>query len=91
MSYKEIENRTRYDALFESKKEMERMNEDKISQMIQAHQIELERRRQDYQDKMDADSERFKELKTQKEEEEKQFQERLNEMFLMHKKALDEL
>ncbi len=31
MSYKEIENRTRYDALFESKKEMERMNEDKIS------------------------------------------------------------
>jgi predicted peptidase len=89
MSYKEIENRTRYDALFESKKEMERMNEDKISQMIQAHQIELERRRQDYQDKMDADSERFKELKTQ--EEEKQFQERLNEMFLMHKKALDEL
>lgn len=31
MSYKEIENRTRYDALFESKKDMERMNEDKIS------------------------------------------------------------
>lgn len=31
MSYKEVENRTRYDALFESKKEMERMNEDKIS------------------------------------------------------------
>jgi len=31
MDYKEVENRTRYEALFESKKEMERMNEDKIS------------------------------------------------------------
>ena len=48
MDYKEVENRTRYEALFESKKEMERMNEDKISQMIQSQKIELERRRQDY-------------------------------------------
>mmetsp|Transcript_34020 Transcript_34020/g.25112 ORF Transcript_34020/g.25112 Transcript_34020/m.25112 type:complete len:110 (+) Transcript_34020:415-744(+) len=31
MEHKEIENRTRYEALFESKKEMERMNEEKIS------------------------------------------------------------
>jgi len=37
MEFKDIENRTRYDALFDSKKEMERMNEEKISQMIQAH------------------------------------------------------
>jgi hypothetical protein len=34
MEYKEIENRTRYDALLDSKKEMERMNEDKISSML---------------------------------------------------------
>lgn len=31
MEYKETENRTRYDALMDSKKDMERMNEDKIS------------------------------------------------------------
>lgn len=69
MEYKEIENRTRYDALMESKKEMERMNEEKISQMIQQHEIELERRRQDYEDKMKADELRFQELLASKEEE----------------------
>jgi len=30
---KEIENRNRYEALLDSKKEMERMNEDKIQHM----------------------------------------------------------
>ena len=45
MEYKEIENRNRYEALLEARKDMERMNEDKISMMIQSHQIELERRR----------------------------------------------
>ena len=55
MEYKEIENTTRYDSLMDSKKDMEKMNDEKISQMIQAHQIELERKRQDYQDKMEAD------------------------------------
>lgn len=59
MEYNDIQNQTRYDALFESKKEMERMNEDKIQQMLNAHQIELERRKQDYQDKMEADQLRF--------------------------------
>jgi hypothetical protein len=34
MEYKDVENRTRYDSLFESKKEMERMNEEKIGMMI---------------------------------------------------------
>lgn len=59
MEYKEIENRTRYDALLDSKKEMERTNEDKIASMLQQHEIELERRRQDYEDKMKADELRF--------------------------------
>lgn len=69
MEYKEIENRTRYDALLDSKKEMERTNEDKIASMLQQHEIELERRRQDYEDKMKADELRFQELLTSKEEE----------------------
>lgn len=38
------------------------MNEEKISQMIKAHEIELEKRKQDYQDKMHADEIRFQEL-----------------------------
>lgn len=63
---KEIENRNRYEALLDSKKEMERMNEEKIQQMTQAHQIELERRKQDYNDKMEADALRYQELLAQK-------------------------
>jgi hypothetical protein len=59
---KEIENRNRYEALLDSKKEMERMNEEKIQQMTQGHQIELERRKQDYNDKMEADAHRYQEL-----------------------------
>ena len=42
---KEIENRNRYEALMESKKDMEKMNTDKIEQMRQTHGIELERRK----------------------------------------------
>ena len=41
---------------------MERMNKDKIEQMIQAHDIEMSRRKSDYADKMDADQQRFDEL-----------------------------
>jgi len=41
---------------------MEKVNEDKISQMIGSQDVELERRRQDYSDKMEADSMRYHEL-----------------------------
>ena len=34
---KEIENRNRYEALLEAKREMERMYDEKIQQMTQAH------------------------------------------------------
>ena len=63
---KEIENRNRYEALMESKKDMEKMNTDKIEQMRQTHGIELERRKQDYSDKMEADALRYQELLRQK-------------------------
>ena len=64
---KEIENNSRYEQLLESKREMERNNKDKITQMIQAHEVEMERRRQDYNDKIDADRQRLEELQDQKE------------------------
>lgn len=41
---------------------MEKMNTDKIEQMRQTHSIELERRKQDYSDKMEADALRYQEL-----------------------------
>ena len=34
---------------------MENEKKDRIKQMVQAHEIEIERRRNDYADKMDAD------------------------------------
>lgn len=71
---KEIENRNRYEALLDAKKDMERMNEEKIQQMTQAHQIELERRKQDYNDKMEADALRYQELLSQKQDEAEKFE-----------------
>lgn len=52
---KEIENNNRFDSLMDSKKEMERHNNEKITAAIQAHNIGMERRKQDYRDKQDAD------------------------------------
>ena len=38
---------------------MEKMNEDKIETMIQSHEIEMENRKQEYQEKMHADEQRY--------------------------------
>ena len=59
---KEIENKNRYDQLLDNKKEMERTYQEKISHMTQAHNIEMERRKQDHKDKENADQQRFDEL-----------------------------
>lgn len=56
IEYRDTESGERYDKLLASKKEMERMNNDRLQQMMAKHEIEVERRRQDYQDKMDADT-----------------------------------
>ena len=67
------------------------MNKEKMSQIQQAHEIEKERRRQDYADKMDADQQRFNELQAQKDEDTRKFEERLNELSLYHEKIIKEL
>ena len=59
---KAVENNGRYEKLLEAKRDMENMNKERIKQMVQAHEIEIERRRQDYSDKMDADQQRYNEL-----------------------------
>ena len=70
---------------------MERFNQDKIKQMCQSHELEMERRRQDYRDKQEADTQRFNELQAQKDEESRKFEERLNELSLHHEKIIKEL
>ena len=70
---------------------MDRANKDKMAQIQQAHEIEKERRRQDYADKMDADQQRFNELQAQKDEDTRKFEERLNELSLYHEKIIKEL
>jgi hypothetical protein len=57
-----IENQQRYDILSESRKELESVYKEKINSMTIAHYEEMERRKMDYQDKMDADQQRFDEL-----------------------------
>ena len=88
---KEIENNNRYEHLLESKKEMERMNKDKIDQMMSAHDIMMSSRKSDYADKMDADQQRFDELQNQKDDDTRRFEERLNELSLHHEKIIKEL
>lgn len=88
---KEIENNNRYEHLLESKKEMERMNKDKIDQMMSAHEIMMSSRKSDYNDKMDADQQRFDELQNQKDDDTRRFEERLNELSLHHEKIIKEL
>ena len=45
--------------MFDSKREMERMNEAKIQEMMHLHEAELVKRKEDYQNKMHADEIRF--------------------------------
>jgi hypothetical protein len=59
--------------------------------MSSNHQEEMERRKQDYSAKMDADQQRFDELLAQKDEDTRQFEERLNELTLYHEKVIKEL
>lgn len=88
---KEIENEDRHNKLLESKKEMERMNKEKIQQMESYHDLEMARRKADYEDKMEADHQRFAELQAQKDDDTRKFEERLNELSLHHEKIIKEL
>ena len=88
---KTIEQNTRYDQLMMAKHEMENNYKERIKQLIQAHEIEMERRRNDYAEKMDADQQRFDELQAQKDEDNKKFEARLNELTIQHEKIIKEL
>ena len=88
---KKIENDQRYEQLLEAKREMEQANKDRLRDLTQAHEIEMERRKQDYTDKMDADQQRFNELQQAKDEDARKFEERLSELTLHHEKIIKEL
>jgi hypothetical protein len=59
--------------------------------MESSHDVEMARRKDDYEDKMEADHSRFAELQTQKDDDTKKFEERLNELSLHHEKIIKEL
>lgn len=88
---KKIENDQRYEQLLDAKREMEQANKDRLRDLTQAHEIEMERRKQDYTDKMDADQQRFNELQQAKDEDARKFEERLSELTLHHEKIIKEL
>lgn len=70
---------------------MEHTYKERINAMTQAHLKEMEERKQDYADKMDADQARFNELLAQKDEDTRNFEERLHELGLYHEKVTNEL
>ena len=53
--------------------------------------MELERRKQDYADRMEADALRFTELQNQKEEDNKKYNEKLNKLFQHHQNIIEDL
>jgi hypothetical protein len=87
----EVQAKNRYDALLESKLEMERTCEERISQMERAHKSELKKRKEEYDEKMEADSIRYQELLNQKEDESKKYNERLNELYIHHTNVIKQL
>lgn len=59
--------------------------------MESSHDLEMARRKADYEDKMEADHQRFAELQAQKDDDTRKFEERLNELSLHHEKIIKEL
>lgn len=59
--------------------------------MMRAHDKELEKRKEEYDEKMEADALRYTELMNSKDEEAKQFNEKLNELYIHHNKILQDL
>jgi hypothetical protein len=55
IEHAELENKSRYDDLFDEKKKMEEQFEKNIQTMKENHKNEMERRRQEYAEKMEAD------------------------------------
>jgi len=62
-----------------------------MAHLQMGHNEEMERRKQDYADKMDADQARFDDLQRQKDEDTRKFEERLHELTLYHEKIINEL
>lgn len=70
---------------------MERQYNEKLESLEQAHQIEKDRRKLDYEEKEAADKARYDELEEQRDADTRRFEERLNELALYHEKIIKEL
>jgi len=77
--------------LLAEKKEIEREKAEKLEQMHQQHEIDKERRQQEYDEKEAADQSRFEELQDQRDQDTRRFEERLNELTLYHGKIIKEM
>lgn len=62
IEHADLENRQRYDDLYEEKKKMEEQFEKSIRQMHDNHNNEMDRRKLEYAEKMEADQQRMVEL-----------------------------
>lgn len=86
LSNSQVQAKNRYDSLNENKREMENAFEEKIKQLAEQFQIELEERRNEYSQKMLEDAAKFQELQAQKEEDARKFEETINEIIGKHNK-----
>jgi hypothetical protein len=77
LSTNQLNHRNQYETLLDQKREMEKSQEEKIKELAEKHQNELEENRNAYSQKMLEDAARFQELQAKKDEEEKNFKEHI--------------
>ena len=70
---------------------MENAFEEKIKQLAEQFQIELEEKRNEYSQKMLEDAAKFQELQAQKEEDARKFEETINDIINKHNKNVNQI
>lgn len=84
LSSSQLQHRNRYDSLNENKRDMETAFEERIRNLSETHQVELEENRNQYSQKMLEDAARFQELQAKKEEEARNFEENIADVVETH-------
>lgn len=91
IEHAELENKQRYDDLFEERRKIEESFERTIEDLKRKHQEEMEKRKMEYAEKNEADQQRMIELEQQKVLEKDQYLQQIMELRRVHTKIISEL
>lgn len=84
LSSSQLQHRNRYDSLNENKRDKENAFEERIKNLAEDNQRELEDNRNQYSQKMLEDAAKFQELQAKKEEEARNFEETIADVIESH-------